>query len=137
MKAVENEKTALRLKDANNPDALTNAERAKLNFYRKRGSVFLVIGAVGECLETITDRVIPNRFLLNFGEQTSPEDAAQIWSSTVKALSGLHTHLEPAFSDGLKNQEKVRETIRAFSQIVASLREPYASFFDVVKDRLR
>ncbi|MBD3817744.1 MAG: AIPR family protein [Brevundimonas diminuta] len=135
LKAVENEKNALRSKEKAGA-ALTNAEIDKLEFYRKRGAVFLLCGAVGECLETITNRVVANRFQLDFSQKISPEEAAKIWAPTVGALSGLHTHLEKAFSDGLKNQEKVRETLRAFSQLVASLRTPYASFFEDVERRL-
>jgi len=133
LRAIENEKNALRQKESVGIQ-LTSAEKAKLDFYRRRGSVFLLTSAVGECLETIIDRVVPNRFQLHFGTAISPEVAANTWSPTVGALSGLHTHLEKAFSDGLKNQERVNETTRAFSQLVASLRTPYASFFDVVKD---
>jgi hypothetical protein len=133
LKAAENEKNALRTKESNNSGSLTTAEKDKLDFYRKRGAVFLLCGAIGECLETITNKVIANRFSLNFSENTSPEEAARIWAPTVEAISGLHTHLDKAFSDGLKNQERVRETVKAFSQLVASLRGPYAPFFATIE----
>ena len=136
LKAVENEKSTLRAKELENENSLTKADKDKLEFYRKRGAVFLLCGAVGECLETITNKVVPNRFLLNFGQDVSPDRAAQIWAPTVEAISGLHIHLEKAFSDGLKNQERVRETVRGFSQLVATLRGPYASFFALVESNL-
>ena len=135
LRSIENEKNDLRLRESLG-EQMTSADKAKLAFYRRRGSVFLLAGAVGECLETITDSVVPNRFNLRFGPKVSPEAAVKIWLPTVQALSGLHTHLEKAFSDGLKNQERVTETIKAFSQLVASLRTPYASFFDAVKKEL-
>lgn len=134
LRAIENEKNILRQKEAGDETNLTSAEKEKLSFYRKRGSVFLLAGAISECLETILDKVIPNKFRLNFSEKTSPEEAAKFWAPTVQALSGLHAYLEPAFSDGLKNQEKVQETTKKFSQLVAGLRAPYASFFDVIKN---
>ena len=132
LKAIESEKNSLRLKESD-PSLQTVADKAKLAFYRKRGSVFLLAGAIGECMETIIDGVVVNRFDLSFGTKVSPEEAAKIWSPTVEALSGLHTYLDKAFSDGLKNQERVNETTRSFSQLVASLRLPYATFFDKVK----
>jgi hypothetical protein len=135
LKAIENEKNALRLKESMGIE-LANAERAKFTFYRKRGSVFLLAAAIGECLETIADRVIPNRFSLDFGKSVSPDTAAELWRPTVEALSSLHSYLDKAFSDGLKNQERVGETITAFSQLVAGLRGPYATFFDKLKDAL-
>ncbi|PPQ39287.1 AIPR protein [Rhodoblastus acidophilus] len=135
LKAVENEKNELRKREHNH-EKLTKADIAKLEFYRKRGAVLLLCAAIGECLETIADRVIANRFSLTFGEKDSPEDAAAYWQPTVKAISGLHAHLEKAFSDGLKNQEKVRETLKNFSQIVATLRAPFAEFFKSVENKL-
>lgn len=136
LRAIENEKNDLRTKDVSGRE-LTAAEKAKLAFYRKRGSVFLLASAIGECLETIIDRVIPNRFALSFGNSTSPDEASRIWAPVVGALSSLHTHLDKAFSDGLKNQERVSETTRAFSQLVAGLRIPYAAFFDQLKLAVR
>ena len=133
LRSIENEKNNLRQKVASDEAGLTSAEREKLSFYRKRGSVFLLAGAISECLETILDKVVPNKFRLSFSEKISPEEASKFWTPTVQALSGLHAYLEPAFSDGLKNQEKVQETTKKFSQLVAGLRAPYASFFDVIK----
>lgn len=136
LKAVENEKNYLRAKESIDSTQLTKADKDKLEFYRKRGAVFLLCGAIGECLETITNKVVPNRFALKFSHTTSPDQAAQVWAPTVEALSGLHIHLEKAFSDGLKNQERVRETVKAFSQLVATLRGPYAPFFEKVEKSL-
>ncbi|WP_122039709.1 AIPR family protein [Asaia bogorensis] len=135
LKAIENEKSSLRAKDLSGNN-LTSAEKAKLSFYRKRGSVFLLSAAIGECLESITDRVILNRFNISFSKDVSPESAAQLWKPTVEALSGLHTHLDKAFSDGLKNQERIGETLKAFSQLVASLQGPYSTFFANVRDSI-
>lgn len=135
LRAIEFEKNALRQKESGDMQ-LTAAESAKLTFYRKRGSVFILAGAIGECLETILDRIISNRFKISFGSSVSPDQALDIWLPTVQALSGLHTYLENGFSDGLKNQEKVSETTKLFSQIVATLRMPYASFFDLVKNSI-
>jgi AIPR protein len=135
LKAIENEKSSLRSREESGTE-LTAAEKAKLAFYRKRGSVFLLAAAIGECLETIADRVIPNRFNLDFGNRVSPEASTEIWRPTVEALSSLHANLENAFSDGLKNQERVSETTKSYSQFVAGIRLPYASFFDRVQSAL-
>lgn len=137
LKAIENEKNQLRTKDANDSTSLTSAEKDKLEFYRRRGSAFLLLSAIAECFETITERVIGSRFSLSFGESVSPDQAASVWASSVSALSSLHTHLNGAFSDGLKNQERVRETNRAFSQLVASLKLPYEPFFKEVRDHIK
>ncbi|WP_062233609.1 AIPR family protein [Aureimonas sp. N4] len=134
LRAIESEKNDLRTKESAGVVQLTSAEKAKLAFYRKRGSAFLLAAAVAECLETIIETVVPNRFAVSFGNKVSPDEAVRIWSPTVQVLSSLHTYLDPAFSDGLKNQERVADTTRAFSQLVASLRVPYATFFDTVKN---
>lgn len=135
LKSIENEKSSLRTKEVTE-DNLTSAEKAKLSFYRKRGSVFLLLAAIGECLETIAGRSIPNKFNVSFSDSISPEIATQIWKPTVEALSGLHTHLDKAFSDGLKNQERINDILRAFSQLVATLQGPYSTFFSNVRDSI-
>ncbi|MVA80716.1 hypothetical protein GOZ89_14920 [Agrobacterium vitis] len=134
LRSIEEEKNRLRELETKQSQ-LAAADSAKLAFYRKRGSVFLLAGAIGECLETILDKVVANRFSVSFGVKTSPNDAMELWKDTVSALSGLHTHLEKALNDGLKNQETVAETLKSFSQLVASLRVPYSSFFDVIKGK--
>jgi hypothetical protein len=136
LKAVENEKNALRTRETVDLN-LTTAEKAKLDFYRRRGSTLLLVAAVGECLETIVNQVIPDRFSISFGHGVSPETAAVIWAPTVEALSGLHTHLNKALSDGLKNAERVRETVSSFSQLVDSLRGPMSGFFEVVEKAVK
>ncbi|CEF42175.1 hypothetical protein ASN_2921 [Acetobacter senegalensis] len=136
LRCVENEKNDLRTKEESGGE-LTRAEKEKLVFYRKRGSVFLLVAAVGECLETIIDKPIPNKFLLRFGERISPEQAVQLWKPTVEALSGLHIHLDKALTDGLKNQERISDNLKAFSQLVATLKGPYASFFESIKDNIK
>lgn len=108
LRAIENEKSQLRSRETAGSPALSSAEVAKLDFYRKRGSVFLLAAAIGHCLETITDRVVPSRFLLSFGSKISPDQSVQLWTPPVVALSSLHAQLAGAFSDGLKNAEKVR-----------------------------
>lgn len=136
LKAIENEKSSLRAKEIEGVD-LTAAEKAKLSFYRKRGSVFLLLAAIGECLESVSGKVVLNRFNISFSEAISPDVAASLWRPTVEALSGLHTYLEKAFSDGLKNQERISETLRAFSQLVASLQGPYETFFSNVRQAIK
>ena len=135
LRSIENEKNLLRQEEIKDV-ALSAADRSKLDFYRRRGSVFLMASAVGECFETITDRVIPNRFILNFGPRISPDHGVKLWTPTVAALSNLHAHLGAAFSDGLKNAEKVRDVTRSFSQLVASLKGPYEPFFSQVRSEL-
>lgn len=133
LKAVEMEKLNLRLKEAGG--AMSAADNGKLEFYRRRGSVFLVVAAIGECLETVSDRVIPNRFRLSFGNST-PEQAAKLWLPAVETLSNLNANLVEALSDGLKNSTKVRETLRSFSQLVASLKQPYEPIFKPIREKI-
>jgi len=133
LRAIENEKNLLRAQEGG---PLTETDRAKLTFYRKRGSVFLLAGAAGECLETIVGAPISNKFKVSLGNQMSPDKAIALWKPVVTALSGLHSYLEKALNDGLKNQETVGETLKSFSQLVASLREPYQPFFEPLKNEI-
>ena len=118
LRAIELEKASLRGKDTSDLGQLTAADNAKLDF------------------ESITDRVIPNRFKLSFGP-VSPDAAEAIWTPTVISLSNLQNQLNSAFSDGLKNSERVGEVVKSFSQLVASLKGPYESTFLEVRKNLK
>lgn len=133
LRAIESEKISLRLKDSESQSGLTSNEKAKLEFYRKRGSVFLFASAIGECLESICGKAITNRFAISFGSETSPDQAMEIWMPTVTGLSNLNAHLTSALSDGLKNAEKVRDTVKSYSQVVASLSHLYDPIFSSVR----
>jgi hypothetical protein len=134
LRAVEEEKKALRAREMESN--MSAADQSKLEFYRRRGSVFLMAAAIGECLETIADTVIPNRFSLSFGTTVSPDQATKLWVPAVEAFSNLSSRLDEALSDGLKNAAKVRETIKDFSQLVASLKQPYASYFSPIRSKI-
>ena len=128
LRAVEKEKILLRQKEAGGD--LSATDRSKLEFYRRRGSVFLLTAAVGECLETIADQVIPNRFRISFSKEVSPESATCLWRPVVETLSNLTSQLDEALNDGLKNSAKVKETLKTYSQMVASLKNVYSPIFE-------
>lgn len=134
LRAIESEKSQLRTREANGGSKLSGAEAAKLEFYRRRGSVFLLAAAIGHCLETIADQVVPSRFLLSFGKKISPEQAVQLWMPVVVAMSSLHAQLASAFSDGLKNAEKVKEILSQYSQFVAGLKDLYGPIFQPIRE---
>lgn len=64
LRSIESKKIDLWDKSGNN--GLIEIEKTQLNFYRKRGSTFLMTSAIAKCLEIILDRQITNRFKLSF-----------------------------------------------------------------------
>src|SRR5690606_1776858 len=114
LRAVENQKKRLVDKHKQNPDSLTDQESQLLDYFRHRGSTYLLVSAIASSLEAIMGHKISNVFRLSFGEGVSPKEGAEIWSKIVEVTSPFCAQLSEAFSDGLKNTEKVNSAQRTF-----------------------
>ena len=118
LRAVENRKLYLIERSKKSESSLTTAEEQQLNFFRRRGSTYLLVSALAACIETFISRKIPNLFRISFGETISPKKSQEIWSKIVEVNSPLSIHLDEAFSDGLKSAEKVKTAIQKFQSLV-------------------
>jgi hypothetical protein len=118
LRAVEAKKIELVQKSKQGLDDLTSSEQKQLEFFRNRGSTYLFVTAVAGCLETFLSKRIPNLFRLTFNLTTSPATAQNLWREIVQVTAPLCTHLEDAFTDGLKNSERVRKAVQTFQGLV-------------------
>jgi hypothetical protein len=132
LRAVEAKKLALVEKSKKGEDFLTNQEKSLLDHFRHRGSTYLLVSAIGSCLETFLGRKVPNLFRISFGDKSSPKQAQQIWSPIVDATSPFCQQLVEAFTDGLKNTDRVQKAIQTFQSLVQATVEAntkiYAEF---------
>lgn len=78
----------------------------------------MLVSAIAGSLETILGHKVPNRFRLSFGDKTSPEKGKEYWSRIVAVTSPFTAQLTDAFSDGLKNMEKVNTAQKTFRSLV-------------------
>ncbi len=126
IRAIEEKKTSLIEKSGKTESGLTQLELRQLNFFRNRGATYLFASALAACIETFMDRRISNLFRLSFGDSCSPRKAQSHWTILVEATSPLCQHLEGAFTDGLKNIERVKNAIDTFQNLVAATSEANA-----------
>ncbi len=118
LRAVEAKKIALVEKSRASDGGLTTLEQKQLEFFRHRGATYLFASAVAGCLETFLGRRISNPFRLSFGDSCSPKRAQYFWNALVEATAPLCQHLDEAFTDGLKNTERVQKAIATFQGLV-------------------
>jgi hypothetical protein len=80
----------------------------------------LLVTAVGESLETVTGKVIPNRWSLVFADNCSPRTATERWRSLVLTVLPFVNQLATAADNDLKNNERVRDALDKFQSMVES-----------------
>ncbi len=135
LKSVEHKKMSLMSKSKT--DGILEVEKTQLEFFRKRGSTFLMSSAIARCLEIILNKPIPNYFNIAFKNNLSPEQGIVQWSSIIEAASGFTSPLAEGLSDGFQTREKVEESIKIFQGQLVSTREPnkevYLKFAEQVK----
>ena len=127
LKSVERKK--LDLWNKSKANRLTEIEKRQLDFFRKRGSTFLVASAIARCLEILLDVSIPNSFRIAFKSNLSPEGAMHAWFSIVEAVTAFTAPLIEGLSDGFKTRETVDEAIQAFQSLVASTKQANVTIY--------
>lgn len=127
LKAVEKKKLDLWNKSRNN--SLIQVERTQLDFFRKRGSTFLMASAIARCLEIFLSKPIPNSFSVAFKSNLSPDEAASKWTSIVEIASAFTAPLIEGLSDGFKTRETVDGAIQHFQSLVAATKEANARIY--------
>jgi len=121
LRAVENKKLDLRNKYKNS--SLLDVEEKQLEFFRKRGSTFLMTSAIAKCLEIFLNKPIPNPFSIAFKGNLSPEEAIKEWPPIVEVASPFTASLVGGLADGFKTDETVYGAIDSFRDLIASVKQ--------------
>ena len=127
LKAVEAKK--LNLWNKNKDNSLIAIEETQLDFFRKRGSTFLMTSAIARCLEILLTKQIPNSFSMAFKSNLSPDEAANRWSSIVETASAFTTPLVEGLSDGFRTRETVDKAIQTFQSLIDATKEANATIY--------
>lgn len=110
----------------------TSSQQKHLGFLRRRGSITLLVAAIAESLETVTGRVISDRWSLAFKDNCSPKVAIERWRGLISALLPFVNQLSSAADNDLKNNERVKDALDRFQSMVESTVESnkkvYADF---------
>lgn len=116
VRAVETKKRELIEKSQKN--SLVSHEEDYLNYFRQRGSIFLLSSAIVSCLEIILSRKIPSIYRISFGSHTSPKQAEKYWASIIEVTLPFCIQLNRGLSGGLKNAAVVKEVTATFRSLV-------------------
>jgi hypothetical protein len=104
------------------PEEQTQAQIEQLEFYRMRGSSYLLVSAISACLETIVGKAIHNHFGVVFNRECSFSKGISNWKTIVEMVSPIAWHLSEALAKGqLKNRAVVKNSIKKFRSIVETL----------------
>jgi hypothetical protein len=127
LEAISNRRLRLLEKQKANPASLTTVETTTLEFLNKKGSQFVLIYTIAQCLETIVGSPIPNKFDAKFRSNGSPFKLAAEWEPILDILLPLSGQLDGAFTKGRVTNEGVKKTVPNFIGIfasIANLQEP-------------
>jgi hypothetical protein len=127
LKSVEIKKLNLINKSKDN--SLLDLEKAQLEFFRKRGAIFLLASAISRCIEIIVNKPIPNLFNLSFKSNCNLDNAINNWSPIVEAASAFTAPLADGLADGFKTHEIVDKSITTFRSLLASTRQANAPLY--------
>jgi hypothetical protein len=130
LRAVEDKKKALVTKYRASSDSLTEQEESLLEYFRHRGSTYLMVSAIASSLGSVLRHKVANRFRLSFGEKMSPSRGKGHWMAIIEVTSPFAQQLSEAFSDGLKNAEKVAVAQKTFRSLVQATAAANSKVFE-------
>lgn len=121
LEAISSRRLRLIEKPKSNPSSLTAVETTTLEFLNRKGSQFLLMYIVAQCLETIMGSPIPNKFDVRFRHNGSPFKLAAEWNPILDILLPLSGQLEGAFTKGRVTTEGFKKTVPNFIGVFASI----------------
>lgn len=128
VRAVESRKK--QLLDKSKKSILPSHEEEYLDYFRQRGSIFLLATAIVSCLEIMLGRKVPNIYRISFGNATSPKQAEGNWDSVLDATLPFCTQLNRGLAGGLKNTNTVKEVVNTFRSLVQATTASNKSIYD-------
>lgn len=136
LRAVESRK-ALLIGKSNADGGVTDAEEKELQYFRQRGSTFLLVSAIAASMETIMGRKLIRLAKVSFGSKLAPIEAERIWTPIVSVCTSFCPQLEEAFADGLKNKEKIRKALTTFQSLVQATSTANSPTFKVFSAKVK
>lgn len=129
LKAVEQAKQKL---IARTEASRTEAQKRHATFFSARGSNYLLVAAIGSCIETMLGVAVADRYSLRFKKNLSPAAATVEWQPVVDVSVAFSTHLLSATDRGLKTPDRVKTALGDFSAMLEAARSANPVPFDVL-----
>lgn len=108
---------------SNSGQPMRQTDKDNLEFLRYRGSIFLVMSAIGAAMEIYLDSVIPNAFALRFEPELELDDAEAAWRAIVATALPFRNSLRVPLMKGLKNSSEVEQALMQFKTMVEATQE--------------
>jgi hypothetical protein len=112
----------------------TEAQKRHAAFFSARGSNYLVVAAIGSCIETILGVAVADRYSLQFKKNLSPAQATEAWKAVVDLALAFSGQLMPATDRGLKAQDRVKKALEDFSSMLEAVRSANEAPFDALAE---
>jgi hypothetical protein len=122
--------TKTRLLSANE-NSLTEIELATLDFFQMKGSIYLLVAAISDCLESIIGRKIANKFSLQFKDNISATKGVEVWQPIVDVLLPLTGQLQDGFTNKRIRADKAASAITKFRGVVGAIAIANKAIFEV------
>lgn len=113
-------------------DERTDAQKRHAAFFSSRGSNYLLVAAIGSCIETILGVAVADRHSLRFKKSLSPAQSTGAWQPVVDLAMAFSGQLVPATDRGLKAQDRVKKAIEDFSSMLEAVRSANPVPFDAL-----
>jgi hypothetical protein len=137
LKAIEQARQELLAKPV---EDRTTSEARLASFFRQRGSHLLQVAALGECVEALLDRQVPDPFRLAFRRGTSLPQAISAWRSVLTpGLALAPQTLSPMLEreGSLRQPDAVNEALGNFLALFEATKTSnesiYRAFADLVE----
>jgi hypothetical protein len=135
LRCIEAKKGGLVTK-SKNTSGLTESESKELQYFRQRGSTYMLASAIAACIETILSKKVTKVSRLSFGK-VSPMEAQKQWAPVVEVCASFCPQLQEAFADGLKNKERIRKTLGIFQSLVQATAQANAPTFKAFAGKVK
>ena len=131
LRAIEARKKILLDKQKQDANSITRQEAATIDYFRQKGSQFLLVYVVSQSMETILSRAIPNHFRLSFGE-VPLTGAMAFWHDILDVFLSFPDKLAQPLKEGLKSNERAKaaaDDIRQTLEAIKNFNEKIYSEF--------
>jgi len=112
----------------------TDAQKRHAAFFSARGSNYLLVAAIGSCIETILGVAVADRYSLQFKKNLSPAKATEAWQPVVDLALAFSGQLMPATDRGLKAQDRVKKALDDFGSMLEAVRSANPVPFDALAE---
>lgn len=114
----------------------TEVQQRHTQFFRRRGSIALMVAAISATIELFLGHPVPDRTALRFKDNCAPKDAADRWLPIVESALAFSAQLIDATDLGLKNSDTVDAALEKFQGMIEATvdanKERYAEFSSLV-----